>query len=77
MADDQYEFEWDTFRACMVAEGADGYATSDEDEWVEAYQFLIDTGIVWSLQGTFGRTAMQLIGEGRCHKRGSNEVLTA
>lgn len=65
--DPKYTYEWDMFRACMVAEGADGYATEDEAEWHEAYQFLIDTGIVWGLQGTFGRTAAQLIQEGHCH----------
>lgn len=64
----KYQFEWDLFRACMVAEGADGYETEDESEWVEAFQYLIDTGTVWSLQGFFGRTAAQLIDEGRCHR---------
>lgn len=62
-----YKFKWDNYRACMVAEGVE--ASESEDEWVEAYQYLIDTGVVWSLQGTFGRTAADLIAQGKCLKR--------
>lgn len=61
-----YQFEWDTFRACMVAEGADGYATENKEEWHEAFQYLIDTDLVWSLQGFYGRTARDLIEQGVC-----------
>lgn len=68
MTEPNYKFKWDTFRACMVAEGADGHETDNEEEWIEAFQFLIDCGLVWSLQGFFGRTAAQLIAEGRCHQ---------
>ena len=31
-----------------------------------AWQHLIDTGLAWSLQGWFGRTAANLIEQGRC-----------
>jgi hypothetical protein len=39
------------------------------DAYVEAYQFLIDTGAAWHLQGRIGREAMRLIEEGECTKR--------
>ncbi len=54
------------FQATMIAEGADGYATDDEDKYLEAWQFLIDTGVCWTLQGWFGRTATGLIESGQC-----------
>jgi hypothetical protein len=37
-----------------------------EDEVVEFFQELIDTGMAWKLQGFYGRTATQLIDAGYC-----------
>jgi|TARA_Y100000296_G_C5146088_1_gene243763 hypothetical protein len=38
-------------------------------EEIIAWQYLIDTGIVWKLQGRFGIQAMFLIDQGLCTKR--------
>ena len=40
----------------------------DEDQVVEGFQSLIDSGIVWSLQGSYGRTASALIEAGLCSR---------
>jgi hypothetical protein len=39
---------------------------AEHDEEVEAWQYLIDTGLAWQLQGWYGRTAQRLINEGYC-----------
>ena len=46
---------------------AEGYVSAEsEEQYIAAWQQLIDTGLAWSLQGWFGRTARQLIEEGVC-----------
>ena len=52
----------DNFRAVGIAEGF--IETDDETEVVAAWQHLVDTGIVWTLQGWFGRNAARLIENG-------------
>jgi len=37
-----------------------------EEELVDAWQYLINTGTAWSLQGIYGRTASALIEAGVC-----------
>ena len=40
--------------------------TAEHDEEVEAWQYMIDTGLAWQLQGWYGRTAQRLINDGYC-----------
>ena len=39
---------------------------SDEDGIVAGFQKLIDSGLVWDLQGAYGRAAQSLIDGGLC-----------
>ena len=44
---------------------AEGFIEADsEDEIIEAWQYLVNTGLAWQLQGFFGRTAKRLIEDG-------------
>ena len=52
------------FDATMIAEGVQEPET--EEQYLAAWQQLIDTGLAWGLQGWFGRNAMALIKSGRC-----------
>lgn len=53
-----------TFDAVGIAEGF--IEPESEDQVVQAWQTLIDTGLAWQLQGWFGRQAQHLINEGVC-----------
>lgn len=53
-----------SYNAVGIAEGF--IEAESEDQVVEAWQFLIDSGLAWKLQGFFGRTASQLIEQGIC-----------
>lgn len=53
----------DNYTAVSIAEG---FEDGSEQEQIEAWQHLIDTGLCWTLQGWFGRTAESLIDSGVC-----------
>ena len=43
---------------------AEGFIEGTEEEVINAWQYLLDSGMVWTLQGWFGRTAKSLIEQG-------------
>ena len=45
-----------------IIEFETGEAT--EEQVIELFQYLVDTGLAWSLQGTYGRTAEALLEAG-------------
>jgi len=61
--------EFDSCTACAMVEGF-GEEAADQEEYLAAWQYLIDTGIVWRLQGWYGRTAAALIEAGHCYRPG-------
>lgn len=50
-----------TFEAISLIEGIEDASI---DKQLQAWQLLVDTGLVWQLQGWYGRTATQLIEQG-------------
>ena len=65
----------DVFTACGIIEefvsipdGVDEYEAT-----IQAWQYLIDTGACWELQGWYGRGAQALINDGTCTPRYRNK----
>ena len=52
----------DSYLAVGIAEGFE--EAESEEQVIEAWQYLLDTGMCWTLQGWFGRTAKALIEQG-------------
>ena len=52
----------DNYTATMIAEGV--FDTASEEQYVEAWQQLHDTGLAYQLQGWFGRSAVYMLQEG-------------
>jgi hypothetical protein len=51
----------DNFTAVGIAEG---FIEAEDEQRIEAWQYLHDTGLAYRLQGSFGRTAQRLLEEG-------------
>ena len=51
-------------RTSLIAEGVIEDVT--EEDFLRAWQSLIDSGVAWQLQGWFGRVANHLIQSGTC-----------
>ena len=56
--------EMTSYLACAIAEGFCEGENATRDEQIQAWQYLHDTGLAYSLQGWYGRTARQLLEEG-------------
>ena len=59
------------YNAAGIAEGF--IACNDGKTIIKAWQHLIDTGLAFKLQGSFGRTAVDLINQGICKKKESEK----
>ena len=57
-----------SYQACGIIEEFEPIpqGLTYEQAYVQAFQYLIDTGRVWTLQGTYGRMAINLIEHGIC-----------
>ncbi len=62
------EKDVDRYTAVGLAEGF--IEAENEDQVLQAWQYLVDTGLAWQLQGFFGRTANNLIEAGMINPKG-------
>ncbi len=56
---------FDSLNFIMAYEGGE----LDDERTIEGFQHLIDSGMAWSLQGHYGRTAQSLIDAGHCKRK--------
>jgi len=52
----------DSIKAIQIVEGFIDYES--QEQYLEAWQYLVNTGMAWQLQGWYGRCAQQLIADG-------------
>jgi len=64
------KIEWTSYLATAYAEGFCEGEDATIEEQLEAWAYLIITGICWNLQGWFGRNAESLIENGIISKEG-------
>jgi len=56
------EIKMTNYMAVGIAEGFE--EAESEEQFLAAWQHLVNTGLAWTLQGSFGRTAAALIEQG-------------
>ena len=56
------------YEAVGIAEGF--IEAESKEQVIKAYQYLVNTGIAWTLQGRFGRNANYLIEQGLVKVKG-------
>jgi hypothetical protein len=61
-----------TFTPELAVQICEQIVSADEFEETAAWQYLIDTGLAWRLQGWYGRTAKRLIDDGYCTYHGQS-----
>lgn len=64
------KIKWDSYLATAYAEGFCEGESATQEEQLEAWAYLIESGYCWTLQGWFGRTAESLIEQGVISKDG-------
>lgn len=57
------------YLASAIAEGFCEGENATREQQIEAWQYLHDTGLAYSLQGWYGRTAKALLEEGIIHDK--------
>jgi hypothetical protein len=60
--------EWTSYLATGIAEGFE--ESNSSDQRLEAWAYLIKSGMAWQLQGSFGRFAKTLIDQDYITKEG-------
>lgn len=65
------EIKWNHYLATAYTEGFCEGEGASLSQQIEAWAYLINSGLAWSLQGSFGRTAKNLIERGLIEKEGA------